>query len=117
MHAFQQLGESRVNACCPCPTTLPAMKYAKQLILNNYLIWHGIRSYTVTGINVCHFANQRSISMTMQQFRKFAIPVAAAAVLALNGVAYAGTGTSPEQTPEKPVDCKKTPNDPKCINK
>ena len=44
-------------------------------------------------------------------------PLAAAAVLALNGVAYAGTGTSPEQTPEKPVDCKKTPNDPKCINK
>lgn len=54
--------------------------------------------------------------MTMQQqFRKFAMPVAAAAVLALNGVAYAGT--TPQQAPEKPVDCKKTPDDPKCINK
>lgn len=56
--------------------------------------------------------------MTMQQqFRKLAIPVAAAAVLAVSGAAFAGTGTSPEQTPEKPVDCKKTPNDPKCIKK
>lgn len=48
-----------------------------------------------------------------QQFRKFAIPVAAAAVLALNGIAYAGT--TPQQEPEKPVDCKKTPDHPKCI--
>lgn len=54
--------------------------------------------------------------MSMQQhFRKFAIPVAAAAVLALNGMAYAGT--TPQQAPEKPVDCKKTPDDPKCIKK
>jgi len=51
------------------------------------------------------------------QFRKFAIPVAAAAVLALNSAAYAGTGTTPQQAPEKPVDCKKTPDDPKCIKK
>lgn len=56
--------------------------------------------------------------MTMQQqFRKLAIPVAAAAVLAVSSAAFAGTGTSPEQTPEKPVDCKKNPNDPKCIKK
>lgn len=53
------------------------------------------------------------------QFRKFALPVAAAAVLAFNGVAYASStaGTTPQQAPEKPVDCKKTPDDPKCIKK
>lgn len=50
-----------------------------------------------------------------QQFRKFAVPVATAAVLVLSGVAHAGTTS--QQAPEKPVDCKKTPNDPKCINK
>ena len=57
--------------------------------------------------------------MTQQQVRKFAIPVAAAAVLAVSSAAFAGTtaDTTPQQTPEKPVDCKKTPNDPKCIKK
>lgn len=57
--------------------------------------------------------------MTKQQFRKFAMPVAAAAVLAVSSAAFAGTtaDTTPQQTPEKPVDCKKTPNNPKCINK
>ena len=54
--------------------------------------------------------------MTQQQFRKFAMPVAAAAVLAVSSAAFAGTGTSPQQTPDK-VDCKKTPDDPKCIKK
>lgn len=56
--------------------------------------------------------------MSMQQFRKFAMPVAAAAVLAVSSAAFAGTtaGTSPQQTPDK-VDCKKTPDDPKCIKK
>lgn len=57
--------------------------------------------------------------MTKQQFRNFAMPVAAAAVLAVSSAAFAGTtvGTTPQQTPEKPVDCKKTPDDPKCIKK
>lgn len=49
-----------------------------------------------------------------QQIRKFAIPVAAAAVLALNGVAYAGT--TPQQSAEK-VDCKKTPDHKDCKKK
>lgn len=50
--------------------------------------------------------------MSMKQhFRQFAIPVAAAAVLALNGVAHAGT---PQQSAEKPVDCKKTPDHKDC---
>jgi hypothetical protein len=54
--------------------------------------------------------------MSMQRhIRKLAIPLAAAAVLALNGVAVAGT--TAQQTPDKKVDCKKTPNDPKCIKK
>ncbi len=51
--------------------------------------------------------------MSMQkQFRKFAIPVAAAAVLALNGVAFAGT--TPQQSAEKKVDCKKMPDHKDC---
>jgi|GEM_PF-1447590 len=54
-----------------------------------------------------------------QQFRKFAIPFAAAAVLALNGVAYAGNTTSqqaPDKAPDK-VDCKKTPDHKDCMKK
>lgn len=58
--------------------------------------------------------------MTMQQqFRKFTLPAAAAAVLAVSGAAFASNtaGTTPQQAPEKKVDCKKTPDDPKCIKK
>lgn len=49
-----------------------------------------------------------------QQIRKFAIPVAAAAVLALNGVAFAGTTV--QQKSEK-VDCKKMPDHASCKKK
>ena len=66
--------------------------------------------------SVIRQSDQKEYLMSMpQQFRKLAIPVVAAAVLALNGVAYAGT--TQQQTPEKPVDCKKTPDHPKCIKK
>lgn len=51
--------------------------------------------------------------MTMQQqFRKFAVPAVTAAVLVLSGVAHADN--TPQQAPDK-VDCKKTPDHPKCI--
>ncbi len=50
-----------------------------------------------------------------QQFRKFAIPATAAAVLALSGIAHAATDT-PQQAPEK-VDCKKTPDHKDCLKK
>lgn len=53
---------------------------------------------------------------TQQRFRKFAIPVTVAAVLALSGVAHAGTGSTPHQSPEK-VDCKKTPDHKDCKKK
>ncbi len=49
-----------------------------------------------------------------QQIRRFAIPVAAAAVLALNGAALAGT--TAQQKAEK-VDCKKTPDHESCKHK
>lgn len=52
--------------------------------------------------------------MSTQQFRKFAVPAVAAAVFALSGIAHAGD--TPQQTPDK-VDCKKTPDHPKCIKK
>jgi hypothetical protein len=54
--------------------------------------------------------------MSMQQFRKFAIPFTAAAVLALSGVAHAGTESTPHQAPEK-VDCKKVPDHKDCKKK
>ncbi len=55
--------------------------------------------------------------MLMQKvFRKFVPPLAAAVVFAVTGTA-AHAVTPPEQTPEKPVDCKKKPDHPRCKDK
>lgn len=46
---------------------------------------------------------------------KLALPFAAAAIIALSGVARASQPT--QQTPDKPVDCKKTPDHERCKDK
>jgi len=48
------------------------------------------------------------------RLRKFAVPIATAVVLAFNGAAYAGTQ---QQSPDKPVDCKKTSDHKDCKDK
>jgi hypothetical protein len=61
----------------------------------------------------------RSISMSTKHLRKFTLPLAAAAVLAVSSAAFAGTtaSTTPQQSAEKPVDCKKTPDHDRCKGK
>lgn len=49
-----------------------------------------------------------------QHIRKIAVPMVAAFMFALNGTANAVT---PQQQTEKPVDCKKTPEHPRCKDK
>ncbi len=57
--------------------------------------------------------------MSTKQFRKFTLPLAAAAVLAVSSAAFAGTtvSTPPQQSAEKPVDCKKMPDHDRCKGK
>ncbi|MDP1674878.1 MAG: hypothetical protein Q8L65_17415 [Burkholderiales bacterium] len=57
--------------------------------------------------------------MSTKHLRKFTLPVAAAAVLAVSSAAFAGTtvSTTPQQSAEKPVDCKKTPDHERCKDK
>lgn len=49
-----------------------------------------------------------------QRILKLAVPFAAVAMIALNGVAQA---SPTQQTPDKPVDCKKTPEHERCKDK
>lgn len=51
---------------------------------------------------------------TKQTVRKFVTPVAAALMFALGSTAYAVT---PQQSPDQPVDCKKTPDHERCKDK
>lgn len=49
-----------------------------------------------------------------QRILKLAVPFAAVAMVALNGAAHAQPA---QQTQDKPVDCKKTPEHERCKDK
>jgi hypothetical protein len=57
--------------------------------------------------------------MSTKHLRNYTAPVAVAAMLAVSSAAFAGTtaSTTPQQSAEKPVDCKKTPDHERCKDK
>jgi hypothetical protein len=76
------------------------------------MTWHGIRIIPCTGRSACFYLTAQEYYMSMQDtFRKSLAPVAAALVFAM-GTAHAVT--PPQQSAEKPVDCKKTPDHERC---